>query len=95
MTSDLREELIAEGAKAADLNELEKLAPLDQWDIQWQCHLDKETRRFRPPEESGPGKEPGEHLTRVRCPKCGLESTYFIGAVTDFHCDDEDECGYD
>lgn len=95
MTPDPRTHWRAEGVTDAELLVLESLAPLDQWDIQWQSHLGKDDRHRRAPDEQGPGQGPGEFLTRVRCPKCGLESTYALDVVTDFHCDDDQACGYD
>lgn len=95
MSSDLRAHWLAQGVDAEDLETLESLAPLDQWAIRWETYRSKEDQWRHPPEESGPGKEPGTFLTRVKCPKCGCEGTYHLDAVTDFHCEDDQDCGYD
>jgi hypothetical protein len=91
---------LAKGARAAALDELQSLAPLADWDIQWESHLGAEARLRlavelgRHPDSLGPPDEPGHFLTRVCCPKCGDQGTYVLDAVTDFHCDVE-ECGFD
>jgi len=88
---DVRDRWLAEGVPESELDALESLHPLGAWDIQWESHLSKEQRYRLGPNERGPG----DFMTRVRCPKCGSEATYSLDAVTDFHCDDEDDCGYD
>jgi len=94
-TTEARSRWLAEGVSEAELAELETLAPLSSWWIEWESTLGKEERGRRLPDKQGPGREPGHFITRVRCPKCGLESTYDLDAVTDFHCDDDSDCGYD
>jgi len=42
-----------------------------------------------------PNEDRTQVETLVACPKCGSEANYALDAVTDFHCPDDEECGYD
>lgn len=70
---------VSGGVSAANLDLFASMAPLSSWDIQWESHDAGLSKYF---------------LTRLRCPRCGLEGMYHLNAVDDFNCDDED-CGFD
>jgi hypothetical protein len=86
MANASRQAWLEEGVEASDLDALESLAPIEQWDIVWESTLSECEQRMTPPEEQGP--ETGVFLTRVRCPRCGMDETYRLDAVTDFCHDD-------
>ncbi len=86
-----REEWLAEGVPASDLDDLALFAPIEQWDIKWESTLSEYEKRTIPPDEQEAMKR-GVFLTSVKCPKCGTNITCHLNAVTDFYHDDGEPC---
>lgn len=86
-----RDYWIEQGVPAAHLDELALFAPVEQWDITWECTLSNEEQRRMSPDEMEVLKRTGRRgkfLTEVKCPKCGGSVTCHLNAVSDFYHDD-------
>lgn len=81
LDAQARQRWLEDGVKPEELDLLASIAPLSSWDIQF--------------ESFGRERDAGHFVTRLSCPKCGSQGTYVLNAVNDFHCDDDESCGFD